>query len=336
MRAIKDLPKPARPVRVIQFGEGGFLRGFVDWMLQKMNDAGVFDGSVAVVQPIREGLCDLLASQNGNYTHIIRGAEGMDQTLVDVISGCVKPYEDFEGFLALADNPDARFVVSNTTEAGICFNAADPFDGFDAITYPAKLIEAGVCTQEDIDAITQAFAAMPALYIADGHHRYETALNFARANSKDLKDDSERTNYCMMFLINMDNGGLVVFPTHRVLHSLENFDASELLERCRGDFEILENQQANVKVEDGVQLAVAGDSADAWSGVRYRQLSRYMANNYVSFAIDRDENWEKGDVYEWRMKRISGNSPLLWTLAVDYADGSSEYVNASKNKERSS
>ena len=80
------------------------------------------------------------------------------------------------------------------------------------------------------------------LYIADGHHRYETALNFARANSKDLKDDSERTNYCMMFLINMDNSGLVVFPTHRVLHSLENFDASELLERCRGDFEILENQ----------------------------------------------------------------------------------------------
>ncbi len=80
------------------------------------------------------------------------------------------------------------------------------------------------------------------LYIADGHHRYETALNFARANSKDLTDDSERTNYCMMFLINIESSGLVVFPTHRVLHSIENFNASELLERCRGDFEILENQ----------------------------------------------------------------------------------------------
>ena len=139
MRAIKDLPKPARPVRVIQFGEGGFLRGFVDWMLQKMNDAGVFDGSVAVVQPIREGLCDLLASQNGNYTHIIRGAEGMDQTLVDVISGCVKPYEDFEGFLALADNPDARFVVSNTTEAGIEFLPADKATDTPPKSFPAKL-----------------------------------------------------------------------------------------------------------------------------------------------------------------------------------------------------
>ena len=80
------------------------------------------------------------------------------------------------------------------------------------------------------------------LYIADGHHRYETALNFARSNSKDLKDDGERTNYCMMFLINIESSGLVVFPTHRVLHSLENFDAKELLERCRSDFEILENQ----------------------------------------------------------------------------------------------
>ena len=45
MRAIKDLPKPARPVRVIQFGEGGFLRGFVDWMLQKLNDQGAFNGA---------------------------------------------------------------------------------------------------------------------------------------------------------------------------------------------------------------------------------------------------------------------------------------------------
>lgn len=83
------------------------------------------------------------------------------------------------------------------------------------------------------------------LYIADGHHRYETALNFARANSKDLADDNERTNYCMMFLINIESSGLVVFPTHRVLHSLENFDANELLERCRSDFDILENQPIN-------------------------------------------------------------------------------------------
>ncbi len=59
------------PVRVIQFGEGGFLRGFADWVLQKLNDIGEFNGSVAVVQPIRNGMCDLLSEQKGVYTHIM-------------------------------------------------------------------------------------------------------------------------------------------------------------------------------------------------------------------------------------------------------------------------
>ena len=79
------------------------------------------------------------------------------------------------------------------------------------------------------------------LYIADGHHRYETALNFAHANSRDLSDDSERTNYCMMFFVNIENSGLVVFPTHRVLHSIEGFDSAELLSHCREYFELEEN-----------------------------------------------------------------------------------------------
>lgn len=111
--------KQNRPVRVIQFGEGGFLRGFADWMLQKLNDANLFNGSVAVVQPIEQGMCDLLTAQNCEYTHIIRGAEGVEVSKIDVISHCVKPYEDFEAYLALADNPDARFIISNTTESGI-------------------------------------------------------------------------------------------------------------------------------------------------------------------------------------------------------------------------
>lgn len=102
------------------------------------------------------------------------------------------------------------------------------------------------------------------LYIADGHHRYETALNFAHANSKNLKDDNERTNYCMMFLINIESSGLVVFPTHRVLHSLENFDAAELLERCKGDFDILENQPLEA-VEELLDAAGAkGEKAFAF------------------------------------------------------------------------
>ena len=124
---------------MIQFGEGGFLRGFVDWMLQKMNEQGIFDGSVAVVQPIEKGMCDLLTSQNCLYTHIIRGAEGMEKTVVDVISHCVKPYEDFDAYLSLAENPDARFIVSNTTESGIVFCAEDKITDAPFVSFPAKL-----------------------------------------------------------------------------------------------------------------------------------------------------------------------------------------------------
>lgn len=108
-------------------------------------------------------------------------------------------------------------------------------------------------------------------------------------------------------------------------HNIEEY--IEVYDRV---IEILEDEMANVKVDGGVQLAVAGDSADAWLGVRYRTLDKTMINNIISFAIDRDDNWEKGDVYEWRMKKINGRSSLNWSLIVDYVDGSSEYINVSK------
>ena len=134
-----NFEKKIRTEKVIQFGEGGFLRGFVDWMLQKMCDNGSFDGSVVVVQPIEQGMCDLLSSQNCLYTHVIRGVEGVDKTLVDVISRCVKPYDDFESYLALADQPEMRFVVSNTTEAGIVFSDEDKITDAPPKTFPAKV-----------------------------------------------------------------------------------------------------------------------------------------------------------------------------------------------------
>ena len=133
------LEKKQRTERVIQFGEGGFLRGFVDWMLQKINDKSDFDGSVVVVQPIEAGMCDMLTAQNCNYTHVIRGIEGVDKTIVDVISRCVKPYEDFESYLALADQPEMRFVVSNTTESGIVFSAEDKISDVPPKSFPAKV-----------------------------------------------------------------------------------------------------------------------------------------------------------------------------------------------------
>ena len=128
-----------RPERVIQFGEGGFLRGFVDWMIQKLNDAGEFNGNIVVVQPIEQGMCDMLTAQNCGYTHFIRGVEGVEKTIVNSISRCVKPYEDYDAFLALAHNPDFRFIVSNTTEAGITYVEGDKLTDRPAKSYPAKL-----------------------------------------------------------------------------------------------------------------------------------------------------------------------------------------------------
>ena len=141
MLICEKFPKTTRPERVIQFGEGGFLRGFVDWMLQKLNDSGSWNGSVVVVQPIAQGMCDRLESQQCVYTHIIRGVEGVEKQVVDVISRCVKPYDDYESYLALADDPGFRFIVSNTTEAGIAYRAEDKLTDAPPVSYPAKLTQ---------------------------------------------------------------------------------------------------------------------------------------------------------------------------------------------------
>ena len=127
--------------KVIQFGEGGFLRGFADWMLQIVNEKTDFNGGVTVVQPIENGMCDMLSAQNCVYTHVCRGVEGVDIKKVDVISRCVKPYDDFDAYMALAENKDYRFIISNTTEAGICYESGDKITDRPAKTFPAKLTQ---------------------------------------------------------------------------------------------------------------------------------------------------------------------------------------------------
>ncbi|NLN81570.1 MAG: tagaturonate reductase [Clostridiales bacterium] len=140
MKKIDEIKvKPQRRETVIQFGEGGFLRGFADWMLQKLNNSGEYSGSVVVVQPIEQGFCERLNRQNGLYTHIIRGVEGVETDIIDVISRCINPYENYQGYLLLADNPDFRFVISNTTEAGIAYSPHDKPEDAPPKTFPAKL-----------------------------------------------------------------------------------------------------------------------------------------------------------------------------------------------------
>lgn len=135
--------KPKRTERIIQFGEGGFLRAFVDWIVQLTDEKTDFDASVVVVQPIEKGMCDMLEKQNCVYTLIMRGLKDgvptVDKKVIDCISRTVQPYRDFDEYLKLAENSDFRFVVSNTTESGIAFDDSDRPDNAPNITFPAKV-----------------------------------------------------------------------------------------------------------------------------------------------------------------------------------------------------
>lgn len=179
MANIKDVKNTvSRPERVIQFGEGGFLRGFVDWMLQKLNETADFNGNVVVVQPIEKGMCDMLTEQNGLYTHIIRGKEGVDKTVVDVISRCVKPYENFEEYLELAENPDFRFIFSNTTEAGIVFQDTDKATDTPPASFPAKLT---LLLKRRYDLGLKGFVLIPCELIdRNGDNLKKAVLSYAK------------------------------------------------------------------------------------------------------------------------------------------------------------
>ncbi len=179
MKNIKEVKATvSRPERVIQFGEGGFLRGFVDWMLQKVNETTDFNGNVVVVQPIEKGMCDMLTEQNGLYTHIIRGKEGVDKTVVDVISRCVKPYENFEEYLALAENPDFRFIFSNTTEAGIVFQDTDQPTDMPPASFPAKLT---LLLKRRFDLGLRGFILIPCELIdRNGDNLKKAVLSYAK------------------------------------------------------------------------------------------------------------------------------------------------------------
>lgn len=132
-----------RPVKIIQFGEGNFLRAFVDWMVQEMNEKADFNGNVAVVQPIETGMTDRLNDQDGLYTLILKGIRDKkgvrDVKLIDSISTAVNPYIEFNEYLKLAENPDVRFVVSNTTEAGISYKDDDNPQMRPPLSFPAKV-----------------------------------------------------------------------------------------------------------------------------------------------------------------------------------------------------
>lgn len=132
-----------RPVKVVQFGEGNFLRGFVDYMIDIANESGNFDGDIVLIKPIEFGSLDMFHEQDCQYTVSLRGiVDGEAQVcnrVITSVADAVDAYKEYEKYESLAKIDTLRFVVSNTTEAGIVFDDTDKMELMPPNTFPGKL-----------------------------------------------------------------------------------------------------------------------------------------------------------------------------------------------------
>lgn len=139
---LKDAPE-----RVLQFGEGNFLRAFVDYFVDMMNEKAGFNSKVVVCQPIGSStkVKDMINEQEGLYTLYLRGFENGQKVntkrIISCVSRCLNPYQDFDALMDCAKNPDLRFITCNTTEAGIAYDPACQLADRPASSYPGKLTQ---------------------------------------------------------------------------------------------------------------------------------------------------------------------------------------------------
>lgn len=144
LKSIKDVVKTVqRPEKILQFGEGGFLRAFVDWQIDIVNEKTDFNGNIVIVQPLAKGMIDAMNDQNNLYNTVLRGMKDGKPTVetrtINSISRSINPYTNFDDYIKCAEIPDLRFVVSNTTEAGIQYDSSAKLDDKPQASYPAKL-----------------------------------------------------------------------------------------------------------------------------------------------------------------------------------------------------
>ncbi len=136
-------PSSRKPVRILQIGDGNFLRAFVDWMVDVANGAGLMNGEVIMAQPLEHGVADLMKAQDQLFTVLLRGVQNGRQVQSKRLVSCVKdtlnPYSQWDATLAAVRDPALRFVVSNTTEAGIAYVDEERVEGKCPANFPAKV-----------------------------------------------------------------------------------------------------------------------------------------------------------------------------------------------------
>jgi len=134
----KELPK-----KILQFGEGNFLRAFVDWMIDKANNAGVINHGVVAVQPIAQGMADMLLKQDCMYHVYLEGIKDKQPVkeidLVKCIMDALNPYSQYAEYEKLFLSEELEMIISNTTEAGIRYEEGDDLNALPPKSFPAKM-----------------------------------------------------------------------------------------------------------------------------------------------------------------------------------------------------
>ena len=137
--------KEKRKETILQFGEGNFLRAFVDWMIDLSNEKYGKPGNVVIVQPIEAGLVDLINEQKGIYTLSMRGntenGKKIENRVIKSVSRGINPYADFKAYIDFVESEDLKYVVSNTTEAGISYHEEDFKEDCVQDSFPAKVAQ---------------------------------------------------------------------------------------------------------------------------------------------------------------------------------------------------
>ncbi|MDE7167453.1 MAG: tagaturonate reductase [Clostridia bacterium] len=136
--------KPERKIKIMQFGEGNFLRAFVEWIIQDLNDKKAIEADVVLVQPMPFGRVKELGEQDGLYTLRLEGIDGgkkiKNSQVINVVGDCLNPFTDYEKFLKYGESEDLEVIISNTTEAGIAVDPTDTDFSVCPKSYPGKLL----------------------------------------------------------------------------------------------------------------------------------------------------------------------------------------------------
>ena len=139
----QNVEKPVLPIKILQFGEGNFLRAFVDWQIDLANEAGIMNHGIAIVQPIDKGMAGMLEEQDCLYHVYLEGVKDKkpvkDIRLVKSVQCALNPYEQYEAYEQIFLSPELEATVSNTTEAGIRYEEGDDLWALPPKSYPAKM-----------------------------------------------------------------------------------------------------------------------------------------------------------------------------------------------------